>query len=208
MTTVPFIDAALGPSGIDWRSREIVIVRTSAQAGGHYCVAAHTVVLDAVLDRGEVTALRGDCRPRRCSPSAAQPTLLRWVDTVGAAAGAVDDGAPDGVLAHWADHEVVELTAVVGVVLLAQPLRHRSGVTHLQRHPRPGSPGKHCCDHPGNPARRGYSDPQHARARERHNQLREVPRHGLHRHRSDHRFGYRIRACLTSPIRARPQASR
>jgi len=58
---VPFIGAALGPSGIDWRSKEIVIVRTSALAGGHYCVAAHTVVaLDAGLDRREVTALRGE----------------------------------------------------------------------------------------------------------------------------------------------------
>jgi len=35
-------------------------VRTSALAGGHYCVAAHTVVLDAGLDRGKVTALRGE----------------------------------------------------------------------------------------------------------------------------------------------------
>jgi len=35
-------------------------VRTSALAGGHYCVAAHTVVaLDAGLDRREVTA-RGE----------------------------------------------------------------------------------------------------------------------------------------------------
>lgn len=59
-----------------------------------------------------------NCRPRRCSPSSRELALLRWVDTVGAVAGAVDDGARDEVLAHWADHEVVELTTVVGVILL------------------------------------------------------------------------------------------
>jgi len=113
---VPFIGAALGPSGIDWRSKEIVIVRTSALAGGHYCVAAHTVVaLDAGLDRREGPRCVANCRPRRCSPSSRELALLRWVDTVGAVAGAVDDGARDDVLAHWA---VVELTTVVGVILL------------------------------------------------------------------------------------------
>jgi len=70
---VPFIGAALGPSGIDWRSKEIVIVRTSALAGGHYCVAAHTVVaLDAGLDRRRDraawrTADRAGVHPPRAS---------------------------------------------------------------------------------------------------------------------------------------------
>lgn len=30
----------------------------------------------------------------------------------------MDDGARDEVLVHWADHEMVELTTVVGVILL------------------------------------------------------------------------------------------
>ncbi len=60
-TAMPFLGAALGPSGIDWRTKEIVIVRTSALAGCRYCVQAHTVVaLDAGLSRDEVRALRTD----------------------------------------------------------------------------------------------------------------------------------------------------
>ena len=38
-TTMPFLGTALGPSGIDWRTKEIVIVRTSALAGCRYCVS-------------------------------------------------------------------------------------------------------------------------------------------------------------------------
>jgi len=115
----PFIGAALGPSGIDWRTKEIVIVRTSALAGCRYCVAAHTVVaLDAGLDRGEVTALRGELPIAQVFTCPRELALLRWVDTVGAGAGPVEDVARDDVLAHWADHEVVELTTVIGVTLL------------------------------------------------------------------------------------------
>jgi AhpD family alkylhydroperoxidase len=58
---MPFLAGAPGPSGIDWRTKEIVIVRTSALAGCRYCVQGHTVVaLEAGLSRAEVCALRGE----------------------------------------------------------------------------------------------------------------------------------------------------
>lgn len=114
----PFLGAALGPSAIDWRTKEIVIVRTSALAGCRYCVQAHTVVaLDAGLGLAEVRALRGE---RPLDGAFADPrdaALLRWIDTV-ALPGAVDDEARAAVRSHWADHEVVELTTVIGVTLL------------------------------------------------------------------------------------------
>jgi len=43
--------------------------------------------------------------------------LIDWVDTV-AGGGPVDDAARARVLTQWADHKVVELTAVVGATLM------------------------------------------------------------------------------------------
>jgi len=115
---LPFIGAALGPSGIDWRTKEIVIVRTSALAGCRYCVAAHTVVaLDAGLRSAEVCALRGDTPVEDSFPDPREAALLVWIDTV-AVPGPVEDDARSRVRRFWADHEVVELTTVIGVTLL------------------------------------------------------------------------------------------
>ena len=102
-----------------WRSKEIVIVRTSALAGCRFCVQSHAVVaLDAGLTRDQVAALRNVAAARhRWLPGPREVSLIDWVDTV-AAGGPVDDAARARVLTHWADHEVVELTAVVGATLL------------------------------------------------------------------------------------------
>ncbi|MBN9098182.1 MAG: carboxymuconolactone decarboxylase family protein [Pseudonocardia sp.] len=116
---LPFIGMALGPSGIDWRTKEIVIVRTSALAGCRYCVQAHTVVaLDAGLTHREVAALRGELPVSELFTAARELALLRWIEIVSEGSGPVDDDARRDVLAHWADHEVVELTAVIGATLL------------------------------------------------------------------------------------------
>jgi len=119
---MPFIGAALGPSGLDWRTKEIVIVRTSALAGCRFCVQSHAVVaLDAGLTRDQVAALQDphaaglDAAAGSGSPR--DQTLIEWVDTV-AGGGPVDDAARARVLAQWANHEVVELTAVVGTTLM------------------------------------------------------------------------------------------
>lgn len=119
---VPFIGTALGPSGLDWRTKEIVIVRTSALAGCRYCVRSHAVVaLDAGLTRDQVAVLQN---PQAAATAAAagfdsprDATLIEWVDTV-AGGGPVADAARARVLTQWADHEVVELTVVVGTTLM------------------------------------------------------------------------------------------
>jgi AhpD family alkylhydroperoxidase len=115
---MPFLGAALGPSGIDWRTKEIVIVRTSALAGCRYCVQAHTVVaLDAGLSRRQVRALRAETPVEESFTDARELALIAWVDLV-AGPGPVPDAARAAVRAHFADHEVVELTTLVGATLL------------------------------------------------------------------------------------------
>ncbi len=115
---VPFLGAALGPSAIDHRTKEIVIVRTSARAGCRYCVQAHTVVaLDAGLTRAEVVALRAETPVEKAFADARELALIEWVDLVASHAPVPDD-ARRAVRAHFADHEVVELTTLVGATLL------------------------------------------------------------------------------------------
>lgn len=122
VTALPFIGTALGPSGLDLRTKEIVIVRTSALAGCRYCVQSHAVVaLDAGLSRDQVAVLQD---PGAVVPDAVDGfgsprdrTLIAWIDTV-AGGGPVDDHHRTAVLAQWSDHEVVELTAVIGTTLM------------------------------------------------------------------------------------------
>ena len=120
VAAMPFIGTALGPSGLDWRTKEIVIVRTSALAGCRFCVQSHAVVaLDAGLTRDQVAALQDPAAPGEVAGfgSPREQALIEWVDMV-AGGGPVGDGARARVLTQWADHEVVELTAVVGTTLM------------------------------------------------------------------------------------------
>lgn len=122
VAAMPFIGTALGPSGLDWRTKEIVIVRTSALAGCRFCVQSHAVVaLDAGLSREQVAALQDATAPFAqvvaLFDAPCEVGLIEWVDTV-AGGGPVDDAARARVLVHWTDYEVVELTAVVGTTLM------------------------------------------------------------------------------------------
>ena len=47
--TMPFLDAALGPSAVDARTKELVILRTSAVMGCRYCIQTHTVVVNSAV---------------------------------------------------------------------------------------------------------------------------------------------------------------
>jgi AhpD family alkylhydroperoxidase len=116
---VPFIGAALGPSALSWRVKELVIVRTSALMECRYCVQTHTAVaLDAGLSRAEVLALRGRGPLGDVFTDPAELALLRWVDAVSVGPGQVPADVRTDMIRHWADHEIVETTVVVGATLM------------------------------------------------------------------------------------------
>ncbi|MDD7941035.1 carboxymuconolactone decarboxylase family protein [Actinomycetospora lutea] len=116
---LPFIGAALAPSAIGFRAKEIVIVRTSALAGCRFCVETHAVVaLDAGLSPAHVAALRTPGPvPDGLFGDPAEEALLGWVDVVGGG-GPVSDEERAAILRHWDHHEIVELTTVVGATLM------------------------------------------------------------------------------------------
>jgi AhpD family alkylhydroperoxidase len=116
---MPFIGMTLAPSAIPWRTKEIVILRTSGVLECRYCVQSHSLVaLDAGLTRAEVDTLR---RPAPAAPvfeRAADRTLIEWVDAVAGGRGTPPPALMTALKLHFRDHEVVELAAVVGVTMM------------------------------------------------------------------------------------------
>ena len=116
--TLPFIDAALGPSWVPARLKEIAILRTSALLGCRYCVETHTVVAhDTGFDLDQLAGLRSE---RPAEPTLTDPVeraVLRWVDQVAASTGPLDAAAARALAQHLPDHAIVELTATVGATM-------------------------------------------------------------------------------------------
>jgi AhpD family alkylhydroperoxidase len=115
---LPFIGTALGPSALDWRTKELVIVRVSALMECRFCINAHTAVaLDAGLSRAEILALYGKASLDGFTDPAERATL-NWVDAVALGPGPVDPAVLTGLRPHFAEHEIVELTLLVGATLM------------------------------------------------------------------------------------------
>lgn len=115
---LPFIGATLGPSSINFRTKEIVILRTSALLHCRFCIASHTpVALDSGLTHDQVHALRNEHATAAAFSDSRDLALIAWTD---AAAGnqAIPDALTAMVKTFFDDHEIVELTLLVGCTLL------------------------------------------------------------------------------------------
>jgi AhpD family alkylhydroperoxidase len=121
---LPFIGAALSPSAIDFRTKEIVILRTSALLACRYCIDAHTLVaLSSGLTEAEVAALRSPVAAGSVEMEAAfgdkrDRALLQWIDHVATGRGAIPADVSSLAGSTFAEHEIVELTLVIGVTML------------------------------------------------------------------------------------------
>lgn len=116
--TVPFLGAVLGPSALSPRTKEIVILRTSARASCRYCVDAHTVVArDTGLTLDEVRALRGELDADVVFHDRDERSVIGWCDAL-VGTGTVAPEAKESLRAAYDDHEVVELTLLGATTLL------------------------------------------------------------------------------------------
>jgi AhpD family alkylhydroperoxidase len=116
---VPFIATTLGASAIDARTKELVILRTSARLGCRYCTQTHTLVAsDTGLSRAEVAALRGEAPVDGAFGSPRELALLAWTDGVALGPGPVPPAARVALLAQFEDPEVVELTLLVAATVM------------------------------------------------------------------------------------------
>ena len=113
-----FVGPALGAGAVGLRVKEFAILRTSALQGCAYCIHAHTVVsLDAGLTSDEVHGLRGDLPLEEAFPSAAERSMIGWIDALAGATGPIPDDVWANACAHWAPHELVEVAVTVGATM-------------------------------------------------------------------------------------------
>lgn len=121
--TMPFIGTVLGPSSLDARTKELVILRTSAVADCSYCVGTHTVVaMDMGLGPQEIRALRGEAPIDEAFPDQSERALLAWTDAVAGMPG-LDLGSLRAELgASFDDADVVELTLLAATTLMLNRL--------------------------------------------------------------------------------------
>lgn len=116
---LPFLGVVFGPSAVASRTKELVVLRTSALLRCRYCVEAHSVVaLDEGLSRAEVLALRGELPVAGAFGDPAELALLGWVDEVAGRSGGVDPAARAALTPFFDDADVVELTLLAGATLM------------------------------------------------------------------------------------------
>lgn len=117
--TLPFVAAVLGPTSLDARTKEIVILRTSALLECRYCTATHSVAaVDVGLSWEDVEALRGGVPAAELAASEQDLALVQWVDAVASDLGAPDDETYRQLLEHWTEAAVVELTLLIGATMM------------------------------------------------------------------------------------------
>ena len=117
--TLPFVGRILGPSAVDARTKEIVILRCSALMECRYCVETHTAVaLDCGLSRAEVRALRGEGEPEAVFTDADELALIAWVDAVALGRGPAPEEVTARATQAIGHPELVELTLVAAVTLM------------------------------------------------------------------------------------------
>jgi AhpD family alkylhydroperoxidase len=118
-TCLPFLGTVFGPTALPERTKELVILRTSARLSCRYCVETHSVVaLDAGLSPEEVRAV---CQPEAdvvAFVDPAEAALLGWVDAVAGGTGPIDPGPQADLARHFTDPEVVEVTLLLGATLM------------------------------------------------------------------------------------------
>jgi AhpD family alkylhydroperoxidase len=118
---LPFIGAVLSPSAIGFRTKEIVILRTSVDASCRYCIDSHTpVALDSGLTNTQVRALRNELGTiiATAFPDERDRALIAWTDQLAVGRGSVDADVSARITGAFADHEVVELTLLIATTLL------------------------------------------------------------------------------------------
>ncbi|MFL5821497.1 MAG: carboxymuconolactone decarboxylase family protein [Solirubrobacteraceae bacterium] len=116
--TVPFVGRLFGPTSIDQRTKELVILRVSARNACRYCVETHTVAAwDAGLSIDETRALCGD----GAGLDGRERTLVRWCDAI-AGSGPVPDALVEELRGQASEHEMVELTLLAAATVMLNRL--------------------------------------------------------------------------------------
>jgi AhpD family alkylhydroperoxidase len=116
---MPFLSAMFGESALPERTKEIVVLRTSALLRCHYCTQSHSVVArDSGLSRGEVLALRGEADLASRFEGEAEQALLGWIDAVASGPAPVDEPTAVSFRAHFSEADLVEVTLLIAGTMM------------------------------------------------------------------------------------------
>lgn len=116
---LPFIGATLGPSGINIRTKEIVILRASVLQKCRYCVNTHSFVArNNGLSHEEVKALRNHGDVTKAFTDEGERVLIRWTDAVALGPQDISNNLRKEFSKHFSEAEVVELTLLVGATVM------------------------------------------------------------------------------------------
>jgi AhpD family alkylhydroperoxidase len=116
---LPFISATLGPSSINLRTKELVILRASALQACSYCINTHTFVArQAGLSKEEIIALRNTQPPSLSCFSSKELALIKWTDAVALGPTPISAELKQEVVTFFSEAELVELTLLVGATVM------------------------------------------------------------------------------------------
>ncbi len=116
-----FLGPLLSPSAVDFRTKEIVILRTSVQLSCRYCVDTHTpIAADSGLTTTQVRAIRNETGYAIAAefPAERDQALIAWVDEVATGRGAPPAELSARIISSLRPSEVVELTLLAGATVL------------------------------------------------------------------------------------------
>jgi AhpD family alkylhydroperoxidase len=116
---MPFLSAMFGESALPERTKEIVVLRTSALLRCRYCTQSHSVVArGAGLSREEVLALRGEADLATHFEGEAERALLGWIEAVASGPGPVDEPTTVSFRAHFSEADLVEVTLLIAGTMM------------------------------------------------------------------------------------------
>lgn len=119
LTALPFIRATLGPSKIDIRTKEIVILRASALQQCRYCVNTHSFIArNSGLSKEEVTALQNKGESITAFKDQREKALIRWTEAVAVGPGEINRDLKEEIKKYFTEAELVELTLLVGATVM------------------------------------------------------------------------------------------
>ena len=111
---VPFISTVYGPTSLDRRLKEIVILRVSSANGCRYCTESHTAVAGRMgFSASEVAAMRGEAPP----PASFGPVEQALV-SFSEALSERPDTAVELLRPHFDDAQIVELVTLGATTVL------------------------------------------------------------------------------------------
>ena len=117
--TLPFIGTVLGPSGLPFRIKEIVILRTSYLFRCNYCVNTHTFVASkGGFSQDEIFGLRDQLPFSDIFKNPKECTLIRWVDAIADASKPIAIELKEETKQHFSEADIVELTLLTSTTIM------------------------------------------------------------------------------------------